>query len=1229
MRSKRERKQKGNQIKTLKRKATAVDGAQSLETEPLDDLGGAGATDDSNALILLPKPKAINDDVPGDAAADRELSKSQKRKLKKVQEEKEKRANRAQVLASLAQHELPSEHLALMHSTAARGQRVTKRQKLKKALVFQRLGLEAPSDSLLYVERQAASDTEASDEDEEREKGKPGAQTQVLCDAKIKAWDAHASMQSPYPSDDRDEGILDQEDEVGASSAAMSLEEQRAAAEAIRQELGIADNAGATEERRRSHAHAGPAPFVHVVRSQAMQEARSGLPILGMEQEIMEGVAENDVILLCGETGSGKTTQVPQFLYEAGYGSSRFPDRAGRIGITQPRRVAAIAAAQRVAQELSSPIGTTVGYQVRYDKKVGPETAVKFMTDGILLRELQADLLLRTYSVLILDEAHERSLNTDLLLGLLSRVVPLRKRMAAEQPGVLPLKLIIMSATLRVEDFAANARLFPTPPPIVRVPARQYPVTVHFSRRTELHDYAGTAFGKVCQIHERLPPGGILVFLTGQREVEYLCRRLRTKYGMKHKGAEQAGRNAEAELEARQAADTFGADEAEQQGDTDFEGRDAVHDDFETEEALEDEDDVMVLGGEGFTPEQIAAAEARLNIQLGTKSDGSRGAEAAKGPEKVHVLPLYAMLPRAAQAAVFAAVPEASRLIVVATNVAETSLTIPGVRYVVDAGRAKEKTLDSHGAASKYEVSWISKASAEQRAGRAGRTGPGHTYRLYSSAHFNDNFPQHSDPEVLRTPLEGVALVMKAMGIDKVTNFPFPTPPELEALVAAQRCLQALGALDAKEALTELGKAMAVLPLNPRPSRMILQVAQEAAASKKRSKEAVAYAVALAAIISVESPFVHIDGITAREGESEEGLKRRRQSATSAHNRLRVPRSDVLSALTAFCAYINAPDREGFCRDNYLHSRNLREAAALYKQLVHALQHTDDKDRLLSPGGSMAELLKGADTLGHPSPTILMQLQRGIAGGWADQISRCVHSLEYVQEHLITSKGRARAVRYTPHALDEQVYMHPQSALAKAAPEFVAYTQIVRTAKRPYMTGVTEVDARWLATVAEPLVQLSAPLDAPAPHYSSAADAVVATHAATFGRHGWPLPPIERPLLDAVVQARVFAAALLAGHVLPAFAELCKALVAPAARAAAVESQGEKRVGELVGALAQQRVLSRKDLAEQWRQNGNFLRHELSAWLRKGQAALLDAMWGRLQEEATQKRIQENRRSKG
>jgi hypothetical protein len=312
-----------------------------------------------------------------------------------------------------------------------------------------------------------------------------------------------------------------------------------------------------------------------VRRPEHISVERMNLPVCQMEQEIVEAIQTNDVIILCSETGSGKSTQVPQFLYEAGYTNT-----GGLIGITQPRRVAVISTAERVNYEMGQVSdvagniqkqskkgkkvlsedtaliendihgdGQLVGYQIRYDSHtVGKNTKIKFMTDGILLREITQDILLRRYEVIILDEAHERNINTDILLGMISRTIPLRKRIAAEEetkyaqlseeekqqyaPPVKPLKLIIMSATLRTEDFQ-NPKLFGTEgiPPIIKIENRQYPVTTHFAKRTELRNYLQEVYKKVCQIHRKLPAGGILVFLTGKREILHMCAKLRKALG--------------------------------------------------------------------------------------------------------------------------------------------------------------------------------------------------------------------------------------------------------------------------------------------------------------------------------------------------------------------------------------------------------------------------------------------------------------------------------------------------------------------------------------------------------------------------------------------------------------------------------------------------------------------------------------------------------------------------
>lgn len=479
-----------------------------------------------------------------------------------------------------------------------------------------------------------------------------------------------------------------------------------------------------------------------VRRYHSVVESRSELPVVRSEAEVMDALADNDVIVIAGETGSGKTTQVPQFLWEAGYGTpyavlqpiptaaarekqqrpnALFRGFPGMIGVTQPRRVAAIAMAHRVATELGHPLGggasdtlpankesaantptspaSPVGYQVRFDSStVGPATRLKFMTDGILLREAAADLLLRSYSVIVLDEAHERSVNGDVLIGLLSRALPLRNTLAREQAEaaaaavasggpfpdprtiLAPLKLIIMSATLRVTDFTENATLFPLrPPPLVKIDARQFPVTIHFSRRTELDNYLEAAFKKVCAIHTRLPEGGILVFVTGAAEVEELVKRLRERFDVKKREQRRrAQANKVAAVAAASAAfvnvtGVLGTDATELPRPVD--GRVALS--SSNRRKLSDTAvAVPIPSGKLDT----ATLEPTPQVRETDDDDGPEKDDEGSGWGPIRALPLYAMLSPTAQQRVFAPTPEGTRLIVVATNVAETSLTIPGIR---------------------------------------------------------------------------------------------------------------------------------------------------------------------------------------------------------------------------------------------------------------------------------------------------------------------------------------------------------------------------------------------------------------------------------------------------------------------------------------------------------------------------------------------------------------------
>ncbi|MCO5552201.1 hypothetical protein L7F22_005713 [Adiantum nelumboides] len=529
--------------------------------------------------------------------------------------------------------------------------------------------------------------------------------------------------------------------------------------------------------------------------------------------------------------------------------------------------------AQRVASELSLP-STRVSHQIRYDATVSPSTSVKFMTDGVLLRELAANFLLEKYSAIIIDEAHERSVNTDVLIGVLSRVVKLRaKRWIEGESGAKPLRLIIMSATLRVDDFVRNSTLFDTPPPVINVEARQHSVTVHFNRRTT-HDYIAEAVKKVTKIHARLPPGGVLVFMTGQQEITTVCRRLEKRFG--RKAIEQRRRDRERiALAGAPAMRQHDDEEGESLRSDDRVALAAKDGDVEAEEIdLGVADQELAADVDGEEKDLSDADDDALD------SDDEEGGEAhdADMPDELkddsdvpmHILPLYSLLSSDRQMRVFQPPPAGTRLVVVATNVAETSLTIPGISYVVDCGRSKERRCDPSTGVQSFEVSWISKASANQRSGRAGRTGPGHCYRLYSSAVYEDHFDSFSQPEILRTPVDGLVLQMKAMNIDQVAHFPFPTPPDRAALQKAERMLIRLGALEmqglmsgkgSQSRITQLGRAMSLFPLGPRLSKLLVQGNQHGC---------LPFIVALVAALTVGDPFVQEQSLVEHDGEDEE-----------------------------------------------------------------------------------------------------------------------------------------------------------------------------------------------------------------------------------------------------------------------------------------------------------------------------------------------------------------------
>ena len=831
---------------------------------------------------------------------------------------------------------------------------------------------------------------------------------------------------------------------------------------------------------------------VEVVRSPDIQEARLGLPVVAEEQKIMEAIYNNPVVVIWGATGSGKTTQVPQFLFEAGFGSPDSPN-PGMIGVTQPRRVAAVSMANRVGDELGG-LSEKVAYQIRFDSSVSDKTAIKFMTDGILIREIANDFALLEYSVIIIDEAHERSANTDILIGMVSRIVDLRASMSKEDTKIKALKLVIMSATLRITDFLENPNLFRNgKPPLIQAEGRQFPVTTHFARRTQ-RDYVDEAFYKVCRGHKKLPPGGMLVFLTGQNEITALAKRLKEalsntqgSYATGHKVRITTG---EAPLETE---------------DMDLGTETSQYDEVE-EEDEEDEEDLF-------------ENQDNKEFEMDDKTTAS---------SQVHILPLYSQLQTKDQFRVFKPPPENARLIVLATNVAETSLTIPGIRYVFDTGRAKDKKYDKMTGVQSFEVGWISKASASQRAGRAGRTGPGHCYRLYSSAVYERDFDEHAEPEILRMPVEGVVLQLKSMDLQRVVNFPFPTPPDRQSLAKAEKLLSYLGAVSSEGKITTIGRQLSNYPLSPRFSKMLTIGHQHGC---------MPYTIALVAALATPNLFIPGNQLglaapaqseiyTNEDRQADEARTKLRSSYNHAHHLFsrNSSTSDALKALTALCAYAYAPSKDDFCKEMFLSPKSLNEASNLRSQLT-TIVHNNNPSSLSSTSPIH---------LPSPSKTQISVLQQFTAAAFIDQIA-ILASASPSPPDLPRKPTRAIDVPYLPllpintkrkadtDIIDIAVFIHPSSILAhtgvKDLPTYIIYSHLQRGtpdtiegAKKPRtrMHALTAVTGKQVAGLAKgtPLLVYGKPIGKIEEGGNSRERVcwVVPSLVGEKGGMGWPLP---------------------------------------------------------------------------------------------------------------------------
>ncbi|KAL6534995.1 hypothetical protein OROHE_013049 [Orobanche hederae] len=630
----------------------------------------------------------------------------------------------------------------------------------------------------------------------------------------------------------------------------------------------------------------------------SIQEQRQSLPIYKLKKELVQACHDNQVLVVIGETGSGKTTQLTQYLAEAGYTTR------GKIGCTQPRRVAAMSVAKRVAEEFGCRLGEEVGYAIRFEDCTSPDTVIKYMTDGMLLREILVDEDLSQYSVIMLDEAHERTIHTDVLFGLLKRLIKRRP----------DLHLIVTSATLDAEKFSGyffNCNIF-------TIPGRTFPVEVLYTKQPE-SDYLDASLITVSQIHLTEPEGDILLFLTGQEEIDYACQCL-------YERMKGLGKN---------------------------------------------------------VPELI-------------------------------ILPVYSALPSEMQSRIFEPAPPGKRKVVVATNIAEASLTIDGIFYVIDPGFAKQNVYNPKQGLDSLVITPISQASAKQREGRAGRTGPGKCYRLYTESAFHNEMSPTSIPEIQRINLGMTTLNLKAMGINDLLSFDFMDPPSPQALVSAMEQLYSLGALDEEGLLTKLGRKMAEFPLDPPLSKMLL-----ASVDLGCSDEI----LTIIAMIQTGNIFYR-----PREKQAQADQKRAKFFQ---------PEGDHLTLLAVYEAWKAKNFSGPWCFENFVQSRSLRRAQDVRKQLLSIM----DKYKLdvVSAGKNF------------------QKIRKAIAAGFFYHAAR-----------KDPQEGYRTLVENQP------VYIHPSSALFQRQPDWVVYHELVMTTKE-YMREVTVIDPKWLVELAPRFFKVSDP----------------------------------------------------------------------------------------------------------------------------------------------------------
>ncbi|CAN0896179.1 Probable pre-mRNA-splicing factor ATP-dependent RNA helicase DEAH4 [Linum grandiflorum] len=646
------------------------------------------------------------------------------------------------------------------------------------------------------------------------------------------------------------------------------------------------------------------------------------LPIVQFEEQIIRTVQDNRVVVVIGETGSGKSTQLSQMLLRHGYSKS------GIIGVTQPRRVAAVSVARRVAQELGVKLGEEVGYAIRFEDRTSDITRIKYLTDGVLLRESLSDPELSQYSVIILDEAHERSLNTDILLGLVKRLTKMRE---------CKLKVLITSATLdgeKVSEFFSES-------PILNVPGKLFPVEVVYSRERPI-SYLESCLRTAIDIHRKEPEGDVLIFMTGQDDIEKLVAKLEDKI---------------------------------------------------------------------------------------------RGLEEGSCMDAV-ILPLHGSLPPEMQVGAFVRVfspsPPDCRRFIVATNIAETSLTVDGVVYVIDSGYVKQRQYNPSTGMYSLDVVQISKVQANQRAGRAGRTRPGKCYRLYPSSVYQDELLDVTVPEIQRTSLAGTVLYLKSLDLPDIDilKFDFLDSPSAESLEDALKQLYLIDAIDENGAITSVGRTMAELPLEPSLSRTLMEANENGCLSQ---------ALTVAAMLSAET--------TLLPNRSKNNEKKRKQEPLDLPDGSGF--GDHIQMLQIFEEWDEYDYDIRWCRDHGLQERGMVFVKDVRKQLCQIMQK-------IAKGSTDVRATRRYKDVEHDC----RNLRKALCVGYANKLA----------EKMVHHNGY-RTIGFKP----QLVQVHPSSVLKPDEdgmfPNYVVYHELIATS-RPFMRSICSVEMRWVVPILKKLEKL-------------------------------------------------------------------------------------------------------------------------------------------------------------